>query len=478
MVSGTMGVGPAAPAGAGGPAGVDATDRIVLGCIGFLLVGALAYTGVYGSFGAVALVGALILAAAFASLALSPVARSIALAVLGMAMVGLVIHAARGHAEAHFAVFAFLATLLAFRDWRPIVAGAGAIAVHHLSFNYFQQWGWGPICFTDPGLGVVIEHAAYVVVEAGALIFLAERARRDFAAGAEVTQMVERLVDEHGRLRLDGHAIAATSVAGKQLAGVIRTLDAAMREVREAAETIRTAASEVASGNHDLSARTERQAADVQRTGSAMTQMSSSVSSSAQALQSASKVAGQTQAVAREGDTRLASAASTMKRIEAAAARVASITSAIDGIAFQTNILALNAAVEAARAGDAGRGFAVVASEVRALAQKSAEASREIKTLIDESQRSVSAGTTEIDQSVKTMADMLRGAEQVHALLEQVAAATAEQAQGIAEVERAIGGLDGDAQRNAALVEQSAAAASSLDEQAKRLTGTLERVVA
>ena len=195
---------------------LHSNDKFMLAAIGMLFAGTLAYGFANDGVLLAATVGGLLIGMAFAAAMLSggKTGSQVLLPALGMGMVALLIHAARGHAEAHFAVFAFLAVTIVYRHWLPVVVAAGVIAVHHLSFNFFQQWGWGPICFTEPSLGKVLEHAAYVVAEAVILVFLALRAQADFRTAQEITEISEGLVDADGTIRFDavhGNSAAPTT---------------------------------------------------------------------------------------------------------------------------------------------------------------------------------------------------------------------------------------------------------------------------
>ena len=247
------------------------------------------------------------------------------------------------------------------------------------------------------------------------------------------------------------------------------SLSRTVGEVREAADSIRQASREIASGNQDLSNRTEQTASNLQQTASRMEQITDTVRQTSGAAQSAMDMARNNADVAQRGGVVVGQVVTTMDDIHQSSQKIHDIIGVIDGIAFQTNILALNAAVEAARAGEAGRGFAVVAGEVRSLAQRSAEAAREIKSLISASVERVSAGTQLVHQAGATIRDIVGNADKVSAFISEINLATGEQAQGLAEINGAVGELDQVTQQNAALVEQSAAAADSLRDQAQRL---------
>ena len=241
--------------------------------------------------------------------------------------------------------------------------------------------------------------------------------------------------------------------------------------VRESAEGIATASSQIASGNHDLSARTEQQASALQETAASMHQMTSTVQQSADSARAASQLASAAAEVATKGGAVVQRVVTTMSDISASSKKIADIISVIDGIAFQTNILALNAAVEAARAGEQGRGFAVVAGEVRGLAQRSAQAAREIKGLIGDSVDKVEAGSHLVGEAGSTMDDVVSQVRRMTDLMAEINASSAEQTSGIVQVNAAVASIDNGTQQNAALVEESAAAAESLKQQAAGLLG-------
>jgi methyl-accepting chemotaxis protein len=244
-------------------------------------------------------------------------------------------------------------------------------------------------------------------------------------------------------------------------------------QVRDSTGSIQVASAEVASGNLNLSQRTEQAASSLQQTAGAVGQLSGTVRQSADAASQANQMARSASAVAERGGQVVSQVVSTMDEINASSKKISDIIGVIDGIAFQTNILALNAAVEAARAGEQGRGFAVVAGEVRSLAQRSAEAAREIKSLIGTSVDRVETGARLVQQAGSTMNEIVASVQRVTDIIGEISAASTEQSAGISQVNGAIGQLDQMTQQNAALVEESAAAADSLKDQAERLAGVV-----
>jgi methyl-accepting chemotaxis protein len=261
--------------------------------------------------------------------------------------------------------------------------------------------------------------------------------------------------------------IADTSRA---LDHTIANLNATLRSILTSVHSIDTASREIATGNLDLSTRTEMQAGSLEQTASAMETLTAAVRDNANNARLATELAAEAARLAADGGASVNRAVTTMEAIKASSRKIVEIIGVIDGISFQTNILALNAAVEAARAGEQGRGFAVVASEVRTLAQRSAAAAKEIKTLIADSVSIIDGGSASVNEAGSSMGHIVASVQQVNDIIERISVASTEQAEGIADVNHAVGQMDDMTQQNAALVEQAAAAAESLHEQTVNLS--------
>ena len=449
-------------------------DGLMLGVIAVGLVAAVWIGTQYGRAPTALWVGVpLVLAAGLVwTFARGSLFARLSMAVLAMVMVALQIHVGVGQNLYHFGVFVTLAILLVYRDWRVPVVGAAVIAVQHALFNELQQAGWGVVCFTQPSWGEVVAHALYVIaqtaVEVWIALLLAFEARR--------AREVHRLVVSHdGSIDLNMRGISVTTALARKVADALALMHETVKQVTSSAADIRATSRDIAQGNADLSQRTEKQAATLEQTAASMEELAATVRRNSESARRASELAIGASDVASRGGAAVREVVSTMKEISESSRKISEIIGIIDGIAFQTNILALNAAVEAARAGEQGRGFAVVASEVRGLAQRSAAAARETKSLIEASAGRVDAGTRLADGAGRTMDEMASAAKGVTEIIAEIAIASKQQLNSIEEVSRAVVQIEDVTQRNAALVQKSAAAADNMAGEADVLAQAVSR---
>ncbi len=312
---------------------------------------------------------------------------------------------------------------------------------------------------------------ALVVIGLVAAAVVAMATAVSFQRLSKVRDAMDAISAGEGDLTARLPAVGEDEVAqiARAFNGFMDKLRAVLRDIREASESVRTASDEIAAGNVDLSGRTESAAASLEETAASMEEITATVGQSASAARQADTTVASASKVASRGGQVIADVVTTMGEIEKASVKIADIIGVIDGIAFQTNILALNAAVEAARAGEQGRGFAVVAGEVRSLAQRSAQAAKEIKDLIESTVSSVTSGSMLVRRAGETMDEIVSNVSNVTTIIAEVTGAASEQTRGIQEVNRAVTQLDEMVQQNAALVEQSTAAASALRAQASHL---------
>ncbi|WP_412023791.1 methyl-accepting chemotaxis protein [Burkholderia cepacia] len=306
-----------------------------------------------------------------------------------------------------------------------------------------------------------------MAIVVGWILLLSRSIQRALGGIQGTLQQASESLDLTRRASVQGKdEISQTAAAFNHLMGRIAEV---MGAVRDSAESVSTASKQIAAGNVDLSSRTEEQAASLQETAASMEELTGTVRQNTENARQANGLAQSSATIAVRGGDAVGEMVATMGEINASSAKIVDIIGVIDGIAFQTNILALNAAVEAARAGEHGRGFAVVATEVRTLAQRSAAAAKEIKTLIENSVRKVETGTRLVDQAGNTMEEVVTSIKRVTDIMGEIAAASDEQSKGIDQVGQAVTQMDEVTQQNAALVEQAAAAAQSLDDQARKL---------
>ena len=339
-----------------------------------------------------------------------------------------------------------------------VVGGTSAVAVASGPWVGLGPW---PALALSVGLGLGL--AAWIRQQALAPLQQAIKVARRMSAGDLSQTMQAERNDEVGQM---ARAMTQLNV----------NLQAVVGDVRREMEGITLASAEIAKGNHDLGTRTESQASNLQQTASSMEQITGTIRQTAETAQTAASLAGEAAAVAERSGTAARTVAERMGEIRQSSGRIAEIIGVIEGISFQTNILALNAAVEAARAGDAGRGFAVVASEVRALAQRTSTAAREIKVLIEDSSAKVDAGSKLAETTGETTRQTQAAVQRVHALITEISTATGEQSAGVVQVNGSVAELDSLTQQNAAMVEELAAAANSLNGQAAMVAESVKIV--
>jgi len=398
---------------------------------------------------------------------------SLALASCLVGMVALHIQLGRGTIEFHFGVFVALALLLVYRDWRPVLLSAGLFAVHHVLFDRLQAFGYGVYCMPAASFPATMVHAGYVLVQTSLELFMALWMRNLAVSGRELEALVHAM-DAEGAVSLDVEQIDVRSSVGLAFKRVVARMNAAMLEVQGSAAYIQIASTEIAAGTVDLSARTEQAASNLQQAVSSMEQLEGTVTQTADSAHHANELAESVAAAASRSGVVVLQAVTRMEEISASSRRVADIVGVIDAIAFQTNILALNAAVEAARAGEQGRGFTAVASEVQGLAHRSAASAKEITGLIGSSVRRIEGGAKLVADAGGAMLEIVESIKKVSQSIGEIDAASREQSEGLVLIRKSVGGLERMTQQNAALVEQSSAAAESLRRQATALSDMLQ----
>ncbi len=446
-------------------------------------------------------------------------------AILLMAQVSILVAGLAGHPfqiDMHMAYFAALAVVVIYCDWRAIIGGAATVAVHHLVLSFVLP----DLVFPGSAdLGRVVFHAVILIVEAAVLAWSAASVTAMFAANAlsqakadEATARVldassalevsraeaDRIADEKRARDLDvareqAMVVEQTAAGLSALArgdvtyripgcfpgqyaklqddfnSAISALQSDLTVIDANARSIVSGAGEISDASDDLSRRTEQQAASLEETAAALDQITATVNRTASGAKEASATVQAARSDAESSGLVVRDAVSAMDEIHASAHQITQTIGVIDEIAFQTNLLALNAGVEAARAGDAGRGFAVVASEVRALAQRSAVAAKEIKVLISSSTSQVNAGVALVGQTGDALQRIIGRVAEIDGLMSEIAASTQEQATGLREVNTAVNMMDQVTQQNAAMVEQSTAASQSLTNEAEQLVDLIAR---
>lgn len=444
-------------------------DRMVMGV---LLLGALAAVAlgwvngpaISGS----AMAGTLFVAGLLAwRIAPGSLFSRLSLSVLGMLMVALHIQLSMGLTELHFGVFVFLAFLLVYRDWRPIVAAAATIAVHHILFDRLQALGWPVYCMTAANFSLVLIHAAFVIVQTAVEVVMAVAMRSDAIEAQELHTLCAP--NSQGQLNLDVQAIQVRSPSAAAVREAFLRLDELVTEASMTANVVLESSTHIAQSNLHLQSSTAQTTSHLQQTANHVQEIRDSAQTSAIESHNALNMASHATQTAQACGDLVNQVVSAMDSIHDSSRKIGDIVGLIDSIAFQTNILALNAAVEAARAGEHGKGFAVVASEVRNLAQRSATAAKDVRTLIQSSLQHASIGTRLVNSVGSSMESVVSQTHQIEGVVSTLSQLAHTQAHNLEQAAETVQSLDAMAQANTQLVDDSSVSATQLLEQARML---------
>jgi methyl-accepting chemotaxis protein len=390
-----------------------------------------------------------------------------------VSLVALQIHLSGGGLQYHFNVFVSLSLLLAYRDWRPIAAMATLFAAHHIGFDWLLRAGWQTYCLSAPDAEQIVLHVAFVATQATVLCWVARSQRLEANEAIELEHLVNAM-ERDGTVCLHPQQTQPRSALGQRLQRVQATMIAALSEVSACSRQAEQSARVVAAGSSEVRSLTAGTASELKESALCLDQIGIIVQHSTEASSEAKTMSDAAAGMADHGNALVRSVVDTMKKVEGSAREIDRIVAEVDGLAFQTNILALNAAIEAARAGPQGRGFAVVAGEVRALAQRSAQAARDIRALTVASVETAAAGVGLVDDAGVMMNRLVESVRRVGELFASVTDDTAQQMQGLAAVSQSLNVLAGSSRHNVEVAERADASASAMHLHAARLAEVLD----
>ncbi|MBM3069948.1 methyl-accepting chemotaxis protein [Lelliottia sp. RWM.1] len=417
----------------------------------------------------------LVLSLALALLFPGTLLLRLSFAVILMAWSALIIQLGNGDSEYHFSVFVFLSALQAWRDWRPLLMGAAAIAVHHLVFNYLQEYGlFGVVIFMHAGFHMVVFHGLFVVVQTAILILLAVRMAQDARSASEVAKLAGIINREPGFLTLAADMPPTHSSFARTFSLTLGTMRNTLEQVSTNIGQLLEASRSLRQRNRALSERTDHQATSLATAASAMEHLNMVATQTSDKAAQVREMALSVSEVAEQGGENVRQAIRAMEQIHEESRRIYDILELIDGITFQTNILSLNASVEAARAGEHGKGFAVVASEVRILAQRSEGAAKEIRHLLTTSEHTTQHGVEQVEQAGLTMKSIIENVEGLRSLLEELSLMSEQQRASITQMNGSIASIDASVQENVRHVAQTLQVAEEQQQQ----TGQLKEAIA